>query len=226
MADRHPYVSSPGGLEKTLNHFKNAFPPTVNSNTLKKLGFAPNNESYVMNVLRFLNFIDENDKKTDAGATVFSNHDNNAFEQAFAANVEDAYSGLFELHDEQSWNLDKDALISFFRTTDQTTAIVGQRQAATFQLLARFAGRGNAPQPRTKNLATKRPKAAGKTAKKAAKDAARPAKDGSDKAKDARETVSARVGLTVRIEINLPASGDQDTYDRIFRSIRENLLND
>lgn len=33
------------------------------------------------------------------------------------------------------------------------------------------------------------------------------------------------VGLTVRIEVNLPASGDQATYDRIFRSIRENLIN-
>ena len=34
-----------------------------------------------------------------------------------------------------------------------------------------------------------------------------------------------QVGLTVRIEINLPAEGDQETYDRIFKSIRENLLN-
>jgi len=31
-------------------------------------------------------------------------------------------------------------------------------------------------------------------------------------------------GLTVRIEINLPADGDQETYDWIFKSIRENLL--
>jgi hypothetical protein len=34
------------------------------------------------------------------------------------------------------------------------------------------------------------------------------------------------LGLTVRIEINLPAGGDQDTYDRIFKSIRENLLSE
>ena len=33
------------------------------------------------------------------------------------------------------------------------------------------------------------------------------------------------LGLTVRIEINLPATGDQETYDKIFKSIRENLLN-
>lgn len=33
------------------------------------------------------------------------------------------------------------------------------------------------------------------------------------------------VGLTVRIEINLPPGGDQATYGAIFKSIRENLLN-
>ena len=33
------------------------------------------------------------------------------------------------------------------------------------------------------------------------------------------------VGLTVRIEINLPAGGDKETYDAIFQSIKENLLN-
>ncbi|MDE2180489.1 MAG: hypothetical protein KGJ40_06545 [candidate division NC10 bacterium] len=33
------------------------------------------------------------------------------------------------------------------------------------------------------------------------------------------------VGLTVRIEINLPAQGDQETHDRIFQSIKQNLLN-
>jgi hypothetical protein len=32
-------------------------------------------------------------------------------------------------------------------------------------------------------------------------------------------------GLTVRIEVNLPPAADQETFDRIFRSIRENLLN-
>lgn len=31
-------------------------------------------------------------------------------------------------------------------------------------------------------------------------------------------------GLTVRVEINLPTAEDQAVYDRIFRSIRENLL--
>lgn len=34
----------------------------------------------------------------------------------------------------------------------------------------------------------------------------------------------SNVGLTVRIEVNLPADGNQQTYDNIFRSIRKNLI--
>ena len=226
MAARHPYVPGTGGLAKTLNHLKKSFPPNVNSNTIRKLGFAPNNESYVMNVIRFLGLIDEKDKKTEAGATVFSHHENDAFEKAFAARVQDAYSPLFELYGEQSWNLGKDTLISFFRTTDQTTAIVGARQAGTFQLLAKLAGHGDPPQVETKNRATKNPAAAAKLANKAPKASALTKTDGENRASDVEERLPRNVGLTVRIEINLPASGDQETYDRIFKSIRDNLLND
>ncbi len=32
------------------------------------------------------------------------------------------------------------------------------------------------------------------------------------------------VGLTVRIEVNLPPSGDADTYDLIFASIKKHLM--
>lgn len=33
-------------------------------------------------------------------------------------------------------------------------------------------------------------------------------------------------GLSVRVEINLPANASASTYDNIFKSIRKNLLND
>jgi hypothetical protein len=32
------------------------------------------------------------------------------------------------------------------------------------------------------------------------------------------------LGLTVRVEINLPADGSKETYDAIFKSIKKNLL--
>ncbi len=35
---------------------------------------------------------------------------------------------------------------------------------------------------------------------------------------------SSAFGLTVRIEINLPADASQDAYDKIFQSVRKNLI--
>ena len=59
MADKHPYVPAPGGLAKAINHFRSSLPPTVTAETLKKLGYAPKNDSYVLNVLRYLGLIGE-----------------------------------------------------------------------------------------------------------------------------------------------------------------------
>ncbi len=63
MADKHPYVSAPGNLVQVINHFRKSFPAKVNADTLKKLGFAPKNESYVLNVLRHLGLIDDDGNK-------------------------------------------------------------------------------------------------------------------------------------------------------------------
>ena len=63
MADKHPYVSTIGGLSKAITQFRSTFPATVNANTLKSLGIAPNNESYVINTFRFLGFIDDDARK-------------------------------------------------------------------------------------------------------------------------------------------------------------------
>ena len=226
MADKHPYVNSPGGLSKAISHFRNTFPSTVNAATLKQLGIAPNNESYVLNVLRFLDFIDDDDKKTDIAATIFSNHADDAFAGSLAPQVRSAYSSLFKLYDDESWNLDKESLIGFFRNTDHTSAAVGGHQATTFQLLAGFAGHREAPQVKAEKSAHKKPATRPEAGKIKSGQRATKAKNNSSEKSTAPIPSESRVGLTVRIEINLPADGDQEAYDRIFKSIRENLLND
>ena len=223
---KHPYVNTIGGLSKAIEQFRDAFPPTVNASTLQKLGIAPNNETYVLSAFRFLGFIDENEKRTSAAATIFSHHDDQAFAQAFGKSVQDAYAGLFELHGEKSWSLDNDSLIAYFRGTDQTSAIVGKRQANTFRALARFAGYGDSRDAEAKGRPTKTVEKKKTTSRRTVDTPPSAKKDASNEHHKALSKDSSRVGLTVRVEINLPAEGDQDTYDRIFKSIRENLLND
>lgn len=227
MVEKHPYATAPGGLEKTINHLRKILPPVVDSGTLRKLGFASNNERYILNVLRFLKLIDTDNKKTDLAAKVFSNHEDAAFFEAFSSVVREAYSEFFNLHGDHAWNIERKQLITYFRKSDQTSARVGARQASTFQVLARLSGHGESPGAKIqKSKASISPVSATDKRKAGATPTAPSATSEPTAASlPSIDVASPKVGLTVRIEINLPAVNDKDTYDKIFKSIRENLLN-
>ncbi len=224
MADKHPYTPAPGYLVQVLTHLRKSFPTTVTAETLRKLGFAPKNESYILNILRFLNLIDEEGKKTDVASKTFNAHDDTTFSQEFSKHVKKSYGDLFVLHGEGSWDVNPNSLITFFRSTDGTTALVGKLQATTFRLLAAFAGHGDMPAP--KEAGSKAASSASKRASKKDTDSAKKLTPGPTSTSPAALAKEPRqFGMTVRIEINLPADGNQETYDRIFKSIRENFLN-
>ena len=216
MATKHPYVTAIGWLDKTIAHLRSSFPPIVDSGVLKKLGFAPNNESYVINVLRFLKVIDADGAGTGAAKAAFLQHDDAAFQQQFGKLVQSSYTALFDLHGDGAWEQTLDSLIQFFRTTDSTTGVVGRLQAKTFMQLSQLAGHGAPTSRAQKDTPGGRPSKESKTKKVATVAAPRSASP--------PERAKPKVGLTVRIEINLPADGSQETYDRIFKSIRENFI--
>ena len=226
MADKHPYISSGGPIIQVLQHLRSSFPRMLDAATLKKLGFASNNERYVLSILRFLEIIDEEGKKTDQASKIFALHDNKEFANNFSEVIKKSYNELFALHGKNTWQLEPDGLITFFRNADQTSAIVGKRQANTFIALARFSGQREVATARAsvQRRDTKKPsekkKATQQTRTRIAPSSTTPPGSGG-----AAKRNESDVGLTVRIEINLPSDGNQETYDRIFRSIRENLLN-
>jgi len=54
----HPYISGAGNITQMVMQLRKSLPGTISSETVKKLGLAPNNESYVINVLQFIGVID------------------------------------------------------------------------------------------------------------------------------------------------------------------------
>lgn len=225
MAASHPYISSGGPIVQAITQFRKSFPNVVDASTLKKLGLASNNESYLINILKFLNLIDDEGKKTQLASKAFVLHKDEDFQNSFSDVVKSAYAELFELQQDDAWKLDDESLITYFRQTDQSTEIVGKRQAVTFKSLAGLAGKREISAPRSSS-----------GAKAAAKDSGNPAKKKTKKPKVSNlpdhsgeippinQNRDNTLGLTVRIEINLPADGSQATYDRIFKSIKENLI--
>ncbi len=224
MADKYPYVTSNGPLIQVINHLRKSFPATVSADTLKKLGYAPKNESYVINTLRFIGIIDEDGNKTNESGKIFSSHDDNTFQKEFSGMIEKAYTELFSLH-KDAWSLDMDSLITFFRQTDQSSSLVGKKQANTFKALTGLSGHAELPEHKPKKVGGTAKEITKKTEQKTSSVKQKAAPSASRIPNEQTSNSRNQIGLTVRIEINLPAEGDHATYDRIFKSIRENLLN-
>lgn len=222
----HAYSPTPGGLSQTITQLRSAFPSEVSSDTLKKWSIAPNNETYIINVLKFLGIIDDEGKKQMPVAKVFNEHDDAAFAAGFAPLIKSAYGSLFETFGDKTWDQSTDKLIGFFRNSDGTSAVVGKRQAQTFRALATLAGHAPPNLP-AKPSSTARPTGGGRVTKKAAKRTADPV---IEQPRTPRQRTPSENGfssaLTVRVEINLPVTDDQAVYDKIFRSIRSNLIDD
>ncbi len=224
MADKHPYTPSQGPINQIVNQFRKSFPQSVTSDTLKKLGIAPNNESRPLNVLKFLGFLDPEGNRTDVAVKIFTIHDDKSFAEEFGKQVSASYGELFELYQDEAWTLSQDALIGFFRRADGSTDIVGKKQAQTFQALAAIAGHGDIPEVKVTNPKPRTP--AKRKVEVPAKEKLQENTVSQNGHSATDEKMKRDFGLTVRIEINLPTDGDQETYDRIFKSIRENLLNE
>lgn len=216
----HPYISGPGNITQMIGYLRKNFPAIVTSETVKKYGLASNNESYVINALQFIGLIDEDGKRQENAHDVLTTHDEEEFQSKFAGLIKASYSELFEMYGDEAWTLPKAKLIGYFRQSDKTSDVIGARQAAVFQAFRSLAGHEEpkgvpvAGGKKPKAVAAKIPKAKIEAAPVGVADPARPG---------AKVPPKTDMALTVRIEINLPAEGTQDTYDAIFKSIKTHL---
>lgn len=220
---QYPYIATAIALRNAVERFKAKVPSDIDSATLQKMGLAAGYESFLINIFKFLNLVDEKGKATPEALTLFSLHSDPEFKENFSKTIKNAYKDLFDLNGEATWGLSNSSLITFFRKADQSSDITGQRQAKTFETLASIAGKRDSVDPTSYQKSIRNNGNTGN--KNNIKRRVRPNISVSEADKAERQTHATEVGLTVRIEINLPSDGNKETYDTIFKSIRENLLN-
>lgn len=225
-----PYTSGQGALTQIFAQLRKGVPPKIDASYLRRFNIAPANESYILSILRFLGIIDEEGTRSDGASDyLFGNDD--AFKTGLEGAVRSAYSQLFEEMND-AFQADRDTLTHWFRGADKTSALVGQRQATTFLTLAALSGHGELAAARTNGQKTssstgnlaKKPKAS--VAKSATKKESVSPESATPSRHVAEDTnfFGRDVGLSVRVEINLPANGDAATYDAIFASIKKHLM--
>lgn len=226
----YPYISGQGALVQAFAQLRKGFPAKVDAGYLQRFQIAPANESYVISILKFLGLIDENGDQVE-GKTGFFFGSDDSFRAGLEAVVRESYTQLFDEMGTGALEAGKEDLTHWFRAADKTSAVVGQRQASTFQTLAALAGHGEVPASRGNNKATasggaKKAQPAKKVAKKASGSPSAKPPTGTvvDSGAGSGSKTDSDVGLTVRIEVNLPPGGDADTYDAIFASIKKHLM--
>lgn len=110
MAEKsYPYISAVGSISAAISQFRKSLPAKIDAATLKKLGLAPLNESYLINILRFIGVIDDDGNRTPEATTTFSQHEDSEFQKGFDSLVSEAYGELHKLHGDSLWSLEPES---------------------------------------------------------------------------------------------------------------------
>jgi len=224
----YPYTSGQAALAQVFSQLRKGAPPKIDAGYLQRFNIAPANESYIISILRFIGLVDDDGARIESASNyLFENDDK--FKAGLEKAVRKAYSQLFdEMTD--AFSEETQNLVHWFRAADKTSELVGKRQASTFLTLGALAGYGELPAVRVNG-----PKAAtskGGASKKKAAAAESSSKEqivhgGVPKENGAGARNSGpegEFGLSVKVEVNLPAGGDAATYDAIFASIKKHLM--
>lgn len=214
MSKNYPSISSQSALVQAFGQFRKSLPKSIDSSVLKSLEIAPKNESFIINIFKFLDIIgDDSDVNKDNTGHFYGTTDQ--YQAGMAKLIKSAYSELFELHGDGAWKLGLEGLTAFFRTKDSASELMGKRKASTFATLAEQAGKREPAAIMSAPVPKKSKKKASKRNKK---------KREADEL-DRDPGGPSGYNLAVRVEINLPATSDQSVYQAIFKSLREDLLN-
>jgi hypothetical protein len=227
LANTYPYISGPGALLKTLEQFRKSFPSAVDASYFKRMGIAPGNESYLINILRFLGLIDDAGAKVEQAADAFYGSDEH-FHEGLTALLQQAYKPVFDELGPDAWGASRESLSHWFRMVDKTTDLIGGRQASTFLTLAGVSGNGAPVEARPVSKATAKSPAKTPPRKASAANDAPPKDDikqqpsGGPMLNDGAPN-GGPIGLSVRVEINVPVGATAEEYDAMFASIRKHL---
>jgi hypothetical protein len=214
MPDSYPYIVSNNKIEPILKKIRSAAKPTKFTNEfLKQLGFLSSNDRAIISILRGLGFI------TDEGApTEYFDRLKDSVDWQFALGerMKELYKDIFNIDTEIHKSTDQEIKGAIARVTGKDDASVS-RYLATFKVLANLANFETSP--RNKENPEKKKEIITTETKEQKKI------NTINEPVDQNKAFS-KIEFCHNIEIHLPATTDISVYNAIFKSIRDNLINE
>jgi hypothetical protein len=180
-------------------------PDKVTVAWLKKAGWTSSNDPSMISVLKFVGIVGADGRPTELWDAIRAQDSKGRGRLATA--VRKAYADLFSLYPD-AHRKDAEALRNFFRANTSGGEQVQTKTVQTFQVWTEF---GNFDAPESEQVAVEQHPV--KVAEK----------DGKPSGEQLPESVSG-ISLNVNIQLQLPATSDDQVYERLFSAMRKHLM--
>lgn len=203
--DNYPYMIANNKIAGILENIRSAAKPNkFNKDLLIKMGFTSSNDLAVIPLLRRLNFLNEDNTPT---AYYDELRDPSRFQIILADRIRNLYSDLYQINTNIHSSTEAEVKGAFSRITgkDETTVT---RFFNTFKTLTSLANFNSSTQQTTapKTVTVVEPEVA--------------------TTKTISHSTKSHPQFHYNIQVHLPATTDISVYNAIFKSLKENLLNE
>ena len=206
------YLSSVKNLPNIMTQItEGTAPKKFTTDHLKSIGFKSSNDRAILAVLKELGFLTDDGVPTQR---YLDYRDQSRSELVMAEALREAYEEIFHIN-ERPTDKDRNTIEGMFKSEHNVSNSVARRQASTFFALLKLADldSDNLSSPITNE------------------DMVLPAEKSDTDSKNERELAETGrpvtdLNLRYNVEVHLPATKDIEVYTAIFKSIKENLLDD
>jgi hypothetical protein len=203
-----PYTSNVGRFKDFILKLQGArVPAKVTRKVIEALGFKSKNDRPFIAVLKFLGFLDQNGVPTELWSGF---RDRSKAGVVLATAMKNAYSELFDLYPDAN-RKDNEALRNFFSTHSDVGKGALNYMVQTFNALTDMADFDAQPDLSTPVTATKE------------SNSEKPI-HGGQQLNLTRLNNADRLTININIELSLPETSDQKTYDLFFQAMKKHLL--
>jgi hypothetical protein len=192
-----PYTPLAGKIKEYFDKFQEAgVPDKVNNPWLNSLSFKSGNDSYILRVLKYIDFVDSSGVPTEFWKQY---KDPTKSKAVLAQAMRQGYKELFATYPDAN-RKDREALYSFFSSKSGKAKLTVDLMVSTFVNLCELADfEKEAPTPTPIPLGAPEPVGF----------------------KPEKGVISE---LHINIQLHLPPSTDPAVYDNLFKSLKKHLL--
>lgn len=177
-------------------------PDTVDKKWLASIGMTASNDHTIIPVLKFIGFVDQSSQPTSRWT---SYRDKSRARKILAEGIIEGYAELFQTYPDAHRRSDEE-LKAFFSTRTAAGAQVVSKTVTTFKALCKLADFEGAP---VTSLPTQTEQVT---------------QDDLATATRVTRELGAGVTLNINIQLTLPATTDENVYDKLFAAMKRHLL--